>query len=184
MPAFLAALAVRGNIAEAAADVPIDRSMPYWAAKKYPDFAVAIAVAKQVYADCLEREADRRALQGVDRVRTTARGEPILDPRDPEGKTVLIDKQYSDNLLALRLRALKPAEYHRPNEPAAAPTVAVGVLDLRLPGALEFVKALRDKIVPSKPPAKPPPPQLPNGEGCGPGAGQHLDGDPPEEQLP
>ncbi len=60
--------------------------------------------AREAYADTLEREADRRAVQGVER-EVFHRGEII-------GTKV----EYSDPLLMFRLKALRPGVYRENNK--------------------------------------------------------------------
>jgi hypothetical protein len=151
MAAFLKALANQGTPSAAAEAVGVDRSWPYVIRKKYPEFAAAWDVAKQVYADCLEQEADRRGLQGVERPRTTAQGAPVYDPRCLPEKVPLIDVQYSDNLLALRLKALRPESYRpQPEHAPSGPPVHINV-NLADPALQALVSAVRARAFASAP---------------------------------
>jgi hypothetical protein len=185
-PAFLKALALQGTVAAACLAGKITRTHAYRVKKEDAAFSDAWDEALQVHSDLLEMEAERRAVEGTVRKKFTSRGEPVIDP---ETKKQYIERDYSDTLLLARLRAERPEKYRAPNEPAAAPPVAVR-LDFSVPGVLELVRALRDKIVPSKPPAKAAglvPPQLPNGDGVGPGKPSHdatVSEDSPPEELP
>jgi hypothetical protein len=151
--AFLKALAQCGTLKQAAEAAGVGRWVVNDRLSRDPAFALAAKDAIEDFADELERKVDIRAFEGVDRVRTTARGEPILDPRDPEGKTILIDKQYSDALALARLRALRPEKYRDREQAPVESNVQVNVV-MNNPQALEALKALRDAIVPSKPPPK------------------------------
>ncbi len=74
------------------------------------------------YADKLAEEADRRAIEGVERVRVHG-GKPVLvpvDPDNPDGpQRVLVEREYSDLLLMFRLKRIDPEYRDR------APTVQV-----------------------------------------------------------
>jgi hypothetical protein len=142
--AFLTALALQGNATDAAAAAGVDRSLPYQVRRRSPEFAAAWESALVEYASRLEREADRRAVDGIERVRVTSRGDPIMDPRDATGKTVLVERVYSDTLLALRLRALLPEKYRAANEPVPQPAIAAvaSVIDIQLPEVRAALRAL------------------------------------------
>jgi hypothetical protein len=151
--AFLKALSLCGTLKGAALAAGVTRWTVNDHLGKDPAFALAAKDALEDFADELERKVDVRAFEGVDRVRTTSRGEPILDPRDPEGKTILIDKHYSDALALARLRALRPEKYRDRDQAPVENNVQVNVV-MNNPQALKALKALRDAIVPSKPPPK------------------------------
>jgi hypothetical protein len=68
------------------------------------EFARCFRQVREVFAECLEVEADRRGVGGVNRMRFYE-NKPVLDPRT---KKVLFEKKYSDELLMFRLRGLKP----------------------------------------------------------------------------
>jgi hypothetical protein len=90
-------------------------------ARTDPTFEALIRNAEEEFADRLEREAVRRAVEGVGR-RVFYRGEPIAEWRNDAGEVVdagtpgaklvpLEIREYSDSLLALLLKANRPAKY-------------------------------------------------------------------------
>lgn len=109
---FIKALAKCGNVTDACRKVRPKRPSAMRELVKYhrrhdPDFCAAFDEALDDYCDRLEREADRRALEGVSRLKTH-RGEAIIDPRTGD---FLEETQYSDRLLLARLAALRPERY-------------------------------------------------------------------------
>jgi hypothetical protein len=102
---FLEALAETGNVTAAAA-AGISRGGAYDHRQIDEAFAAAWAEAEQVAADKLEAEAWRRAVDGV--------SEPVISMgklvRDENDQPVTI-RRYSDNLLALLLRAHRPEKF-------------------------------------------------------------------------
>ena len=95
--AFLMAYARCGILTKAAQVAGCDLTSHYhW--KKDPAYLAAYHLAREMAADLLEDEASRRAL-GWDEERYTADGVPY---------TV---RTYSDTLLIVRLKALKPEKY-------------------------------------------------------------------------
>jgi hypothetical protein len=95
--AFLTAYAACGLLTQAAHIAGCERRSHYhW--KNDPDYAEAFALARDMVADLHEDEASRRAL-GWDETRYTDDGTPY---------TI---RKYSDTLLIVRLKALKPEEY-------------------------------------------------------------------------
>ena len=97
--AMLAHLAKTGNITAAAKGAKIERKSYYNWIEKDPDFLADSQRAINQYAEALEAEADRRAVEGVD--------EPVYQG----GKLVGYKRRYSDLLLIFRLKALKPEQY-------------------------------------------------------------------------
>lgn len=96
---FLVELAKDGNVARAAGLFGIDRSNAYQKRLKDPDFAQRWADALETAADIIEAEAFRRAVTGTDK------GVWFL------GRQVGAERQYSDSLLALMLKAKRRREY-------------------------------------------------------------------------
>lgn len=95
---FFDALAKSGRISFAADVSGLDRSHVYKRRDKDPEFEARWVAALETYGDVLEAEAHRRAVEGVDK------GVWYL------GAQVGVEKQYSDSLLALMLKA-KRREY-------------------------------------------------------------------------
>ena len=95
---FFAALAKTGQITRAADIAGIDRRHAYKRRDADPVFGERWAKALDTYNDTLEAEAHRRAVEGFDK--------GVYH----QGALVSTEKQYSDSLLALMLRA-KRREY-------------------------------------------------------------------------
>lgn len=117
MAAFLEAFRVEGTILHAAAAANVGRSTIYEWLKADTDFAAAFQVAVEDYADKIEREAFRRAVDGYD--------EPIYGPvqelvDDGTGKkrsvtsTAIVGtvRKYSDKLLDSLLRGNRRDKYN------------------------------------------------------------------------
>ena len=99
--AFLAAYAQTGNKSRAAAMAGIVKQTIYtrqW--REDAEFQKALKLAKEMACVVLEDEATRRAVEGVERPVGWYKGKP--------GGVV---REYSDNLLMFRLKALLPDKY-------------------------------------------------------------------------
>lgn len=96
---FLTKLAATGNVTEACEAVDLTRSSAYARRAELPDFSTAWDDVVSQYAETLEREADRRAVEG--------------SVRDVyyQGVVVGQERQYSDTLLMFRLKKLDPNGY-------------------------------------------------------------------------
>lgn len=111
--AFLAAFGLNGNITAAARAVDHDRDVHYrWLAEDDEDgtYARRFQAAREEFADRLEAEARRRAIDGVEEYVVSA-GKLVVDD---EGKP-LVQRRYSDQLLVRLLEAKRPDEY-RPRQ--------------------------------------------------------------------
>jgi hypothetical protein len=111
--AFLKAFARCGAIRRACAAAGIHHSTIYEWRKSDAEFADAVDVAKQWAIETLEMEADRRAVDGVPRMKFH-KGKPLIDP--DTGKPY-VEYEYSDSLLMFRLKRLDPAyrENYKPS---------------------------------------------------------------------
>ena len=96
---FLDALRLRGIVADACAAASVSRSTAYRRKDDDAAFAQAWQDALEDAADVMEREAFRRAVEGVD--------EPVYQG----GEKVGVIRKYSDTLLTLMLKANRPAKY-------------------------------------------------------------------------
>lgn len=96
---FFTELAKDGFITRAAKVAGIDRSGAYKLYKADPEFAERWDAALDEYHDKLEEEARRRAVDGSDK--------GVWH----QGVQVGTEKQYSDSLLALMLKAKRKKEY-------------------------------------------------------------------------
>ncbi|MFY9223216.1 MAG: terminase [Blastocatellia bacterium] len=113
---FLEALERTGSVSRAANHCRVHRRSFYRHRLESPDFAKAwdesAKIGREVLADQLEREADKRAIEGWD------------EPRFYEGNHCGDVRKFSDTLLILRLKALRPDKYreniqhqHDPDKP-------------------------------------------------------------------
>ena len=98
--AFLASFAIHGTITAAARAIGHDRDIHYRWLREDPSYKARFDAANEQFADGLVAEAVRRARDGCDRYVVSA-GRLVVDD---EGKP-LMEKQYSDALLALLLKA-------------------------------------------------------------------------------
>ncbi len=96
---FLTSFARNGNVTKAAKAARVDRSTPYTWRDNDPKFAEAWEVAREAAADVLEAEAFRRAVTGTNK--------GVYH----QGVLVNTEKQYSDRLLELLLKANRPDKY-------------------------------------------------------------------------
>lgn len=103
--AFLASYAETATVLHAARAAGIDRVTHYrWLASD-PDYAQAFAQASEDAVERMEREAVRRAVEGVE--------EPVYQG----GKLVGHINRYSDTLLIFLLKAARPDRYReKPHE--------------------------------------------------------------------
>jgi hypothetical protein len=96
---FFAQLAEHGQITRAATEAGIDRSEAYKTRDSNPEFAERWFTALERYVDGLEEAARKRAVDGTDK--------GVYH----QGVLMATEKQYSDSLLALMLKAKRPREY-------------------------------------------------------------------------
>jgi hypothetical protein len=92
------------TITDASSYVGVTRQAVYVAAERDPGFAFAVQNAVLQSTDLLEREARRRAVDGVRRQKFY-KGKPILDPQTGEPYH---ERQHSDQVLMFLLRHRKP----------------------------------------------------------------------------
>ena len=97
--AFLAQLRLTGVVTQACDAAQIARHAVYDRRQNDPDFAKAWDEAREMAADRLEQEAVRRAVDGINK--------PVFY----QGEIVGFEKEYSDTLLVLLLKAAKPDKY-------------------------------------------------------------------------
>lgn len=106
--AFLDALARTGNVSESATLAGIGRSAAYDWRRDDSTFAADWEAAVDEAADRMEREALRRAVEGVD--------EPVFY----QGEEVGHVRKYSDTLLIFLLKAARPEKYRERQEVTGA----------------------------------------------------------------
>jgi hypothetical protein len=112
--AFLKALAETGSVTAASMAAGIERREALTCADEDETFALRWADALETYVEALEAEADRRGVAGIDKG-VYYQGARIDTVRD-----------YSDTLLVLRLKALKPDRYRERTGPGAPNPAATG----------------------------------------------------------
>lgn len=98
-PRFLAAFAETRLVSKACDQVGIGRTTAYEARDADPDFAAAWEDVEQRMIEEMEREAYRRAVEGVSK--------PLVSA----GKHVTDVTEYSDGLLMFLLKARRPTTY-------------------------------------------------------------------------
>jgi hypothetical protein len=108
---FLEAFAQEGNIKAAALKAGVSRRSHHLWLKGDAEYKTAFEDAFDDFADSMEAEADRRGRDGYDK--------PVFYKGEACGTV----REYSDSLLTLRLRALRPHLYRDP-KPAQTPTDA------------------------------------------------------------
>lgn len=96
---FLSELAKHGRVTTAADTAGVDRANLYTRKKEDPVFAEQWATAIDRFADTLEEAARLRAVEGIDK--------GVYH----QGVLMATEKQYSDSLLALMLKAKRKREY-------------------------------------------------------------------------
>lgn len=96
---FLAVLAETGNVSTAAKTAGISRCSLYDRRKREAAFAKAWDDSEKQAADVLEKEAWRRAVDGVD--------EPVYQ----KGECVGTVRRYSDTLLIFLMKGANPQKY-------------------------------------------------------------------------
>lgn len=98
-PKFLAALDQTGLVKEACAVAGIHRSTAYEERQRNEDFAIAWHDVEEETTERMEREAIRRAAEGVEK--------PVFQG----GQHVGSIREYSDTLLIFMLKARRPEVY-------------------------------------------------------------------------
>lgn len=101
---FLEELAKRGIVKDACEVIGVARKTAYDWRNNDAEFAAAWDAALELAADSLEKEAWRRAVDGVDK--------PLIGRvgKDQDGVIEVI-KEYSDSLMTLLLRARRPDKF-------------------------------------------------------------------------
>lgn len=103
---FLAALANGGDVVAAAAVAGVTKARLDEAQRTDPVFAIQWEKAEVNWADKLEREARRRAVEGIP--------EPLLSDgkivRDDDGQPIVL-RRYSDELLLAYLKLHRPERF-------------------------------------------------------------------------
>lgn len=120
MIAFISAYEVSLNVGEASKIAGVNRRRIYEWKEKSPKFVEAMQDAHENGVDRIEREAYRRAVEGVVEKKFGPTGAPIFDPDTALQHVV---RSYSDKILLALLRRYKPEHYS--NDPA--PGFVLGV---------------------------------------------------------
>lgn len=108
MQAFLAAYEVNLNISDSCKIAGVDRRRFYEWRDNNERFRQDWQMAHENGVERLEREAYRRAVEGLERKRFKPNGDPVIDPDTGEH---YIERQYSDRILLALLRRHKPNVY-------------------------------------------------------------------------
>lgn len=108
--AFLAALAETGIVTYAAKAAKVDAATAYSLRQVDEGFAEKWRLAREGAADRMEKEALRRAVQGVD--------EPVFGSGGTGMGTVEVGsiRRYSDTLLIFMLKGIRPDKYRERRE--------------------------------------------------------------------
>jgi hypothetical protein len=113
----LESLRTQGSFIRAAKVAAISRTaLSVWR-RDDPEFSLACEEAQQEYIEKLEREADRRGVEGTPR--------PVFFQGEECGQT----REYSDNLLMFRLKALAPEKYRDIVETRHSGEVGLALVD-------------------------------------------------------
>ncbi len=124
--AFLAALAINGNVSKACEAAGVkSRMTAYRARLNHPDFASLWDAAYEQAMDILEEEARRRAHDGLVRYKFD-KGKPILHPVTQEPYYEL---EYSDTLLIFLLKGGRPEKYRERHDVTAGVDVRQRVIE-------------------------------------------------------
>lgn len=112
--AFLAATRQYPNVTAAAEAAGVSREAHYRRLKRNPAYLAAFEEAWRAGIEAMVDEATRRAMKGVSRP-VLYHGVPVMmpvDPNDPEGgMRVLMEVEYSDQILLKMLAAYKPEKF-------------------------------------------------------------------------
>lgn len=111
---FLAALSELGNVKAAVEEAGVSRAFVYEERNRDAEFARAWESALETAADVMEREAFRRAVEGVD--------EPVFSPKGFKVGTV---RKYSDTLLIFLLKGARPEKYRERQDVAHSGSIQV-----------------------------------------------------------
>lgn len=98
-PAFLEALEQTGMVTEACKVAGVGRRTVYDHRQRDEEFALAWADVEEITTERMEREAQRRAVEGTDK--------PVFQ----QGVEVGRIREYSDTLLIFMLKARRPDRY-------------------------------------------------------------------------
>lgn len=109
---FLKAISLSGNVSWSCERAGISRQAVYDQKRHDPEFSREWDNAIQESIDRIEKEAHRRAVDGVERLQFY-QGQVIMvdDPLNPGQRVPYIEREYSDALLAQMLKAKRPEQY-------------------------------------------------------------------------
>lgn len=146
--AFIKAMRLMGNVSKAASFAGVSRQTPYQEYDRDPAFAKAWRDAEEAACDRLEAEAWRRAHDGIDK--------PVFH----QGEQCGVIREYSDGLMTLLLKALRPKKF-RDNANVTLGNADGSNLELTShqqtlnllqtnPAAVEHMLALTDLLYPTE----------------------------------
>lgn len=142
--AFLKALAATGIVIDACEAVGYGRTTVYERRKTDTAFAKLWDDAIEASIQRMEREADRRGVQGFEEPLFHA-GKPVMI-LGPDGTTMIqaTVRRHSDTLLIFRLKALRPEIYRERVDMRGEVNVTFGLAD-RLENARRRAKGIKAK---------------------------------------
>lgn len=97
---MLETMALKGSVRAGVMASGISYPTHYNWMKDDPEYAAAAKMAQELYADRLEEEADRRAVEGID-----------VNHYGKDGQVVATEKKFSDLLLIFKLKGARPEKY-------------------------------------------------------------------------
>ncbi len=119
---FYRSLRRHGTITRACADAKIARMTWYGAVARHPDMAERADDALEAFADLLEAEAVRRAVEGVE------------EPYQIRGGALTTIRRYSDRLLEVLLKAKRPRQFREsPGVLVGGKEISVFTMDFERP---------------------------------------------------
>ena len=137
--AFLAALAITGNIRQSCEAAEIDRRTAYYLRDEDQTFAIEWDSALEQSADLLEQEARRRAEQGVRRLKFHNGAVITVQALSPDGMPLTqedgtpfmvpyVEHEYSDTLMIFLLKGIRPEKYRERADVRHSGKVDIGSL--------------------------------------------------------
>jgi hypothetical protein len=117
-----------GHVAKAAKAAGVSHTTMYVYRDEDPEFAAKWEVIQDLNVERLEAEVDRRAFEGVERNKYY------------KGDVIGVEREFSDNLLMFRLKALRPEKYR---DVGVGKNSAISLTDKELDDHLEKMIARR-----------------------------------------
>ena len=128
---FIGLLRATANVSRACEELNIGRRTAYEWRDEDEGFAALWDEAIEAAIDDLEEEARRRAFKGLVKKKFDRKGEPILDPATGEQ---YYEREYSDALMVVLLKAHRPAKYRERFEHSGEIKTQIPTLNVILNG--------------------------------------------------